>query len=91
MDWGKHNSARLGRIEKYNNDQQIEDKEVWLAVKQYYKELEQFAMDKKEKEKAIMDRLVAYYNAASGAKAEELRKRAEEIVRSIEEGQVLNN
>jgi len=37
-----------------------------------------------------MDRLVAYYNAASGAKAEEIRKRAEELENSIEEGQVLN-
>lgn len=37
-----------------------------------------------------MDRLVEYYNAASGAKAEEDRKRAEEVIRSIDEGQVLN-
>ena len=38
-----------------------------------------------------MDRLVAYYNAASGAKAEEIRKREEEAFRSIEEGQTLNS
>lgn len=34
-----------------------------------------------------MDRLIAYYNAASGAKADEIRKRAEEIEMSIEMGQ----
>jgi hypothetical protein len=38
-----------------------------------------------------MDRLVAYYNAASGAKADEDRKRAEEVLRLIEEGQVMNH
>jgi len=43
-------------------------------------------LDKKEKEKVLTDRLVAYYNAASGAKAEEMRKRAELMIKSIEDG-----
>ena len=90
MDWDKHNDLRAARIHKYNEDQKINDKEVWAEVKRYYKEIEQYALDKKEREKEIMDRLVAYYNAASGAKADELRKRAEAIIASIEEGQVKN-
>ena len=90
MDWGKQNDARTGRIQKYNDNLAIDDKEVWHEVKRYYKELEEYAHDKKDKEKALTDRLVAYYNAASGAKAEEIRKRAEEHFRSIEDGQVLN-
>ena len=59
-------------------------------MKQYYRDIEQYDKDKKEKEKVIMDRLAAYYNAASGQKAEENRKRAEAMMKSIEEGQVLN-
>lgn len=37
-----------------------------------------------------MDRLYAYYNAASGQRAEEIRKRIEAMIKSIEEGQVKN-
>ena len=38
-----------------------------------------------------MDRLAAYYDAVSGKKAEEDKKRIDSIIRSIEEGQVLNH
>lgn len=62
------------------------EQDVWREVKKYYKDIEKFALDKKDKEAAIMERLVAYYNAASGAKAEEMRKRAEAMIKSIEEG-----
>ena len=61
-----------------------------MAVKQYYKDIDQYDLDKKAREKEIMDRLVARYNEAEGEKAEELRKRAEKYLKSIEDGQVLN-
>lgn len=38
----------------------------------------------------IMDRLTEYYNAASGEKAEEIRKRTEAMLLSIQQGQQLN-
>ena len=75
---------------KYNDCLKQDEKEVWLEVKQYYRDIAKFDQDKKDKEKAIMDRLAAYYNAASGQKAEEMRKRFEAMMRSIEEGQILN-
>lgn len=37
-----------------------------------------------------MDRLAAYYDAASGKKAEEEKKRADAVIKGIDEGQVLN-
>lgn len=37
-----------------------------------------------------MDRLIARYNEAEGEKAEELTKRAEKQIKSIEDGQILN-
>ena len=37
-----------------------------------------------------MDRLTEYYNAASGEKAEEIRKRTEAMLLSIQQGQQLN-
>lgn len=37
-----------------------------------------------------MDNLVAYYDAASGAKAEEIRKREEMRLKLIEDGQEEN-
>jgi len=37
-----------------------------------------------------MDRLAAYYDAASGKKADEEKKRADAVIKAIERGQVLN-
>lgn len=89
-EYAKKNDTREARIKKYNDDVNFYKNEVWQDVKQYYRDIEQYDKDKKEKEKVIMDRLAAYYNAASGQKAEEMRKRAEAIMKSVEEGQVLN-
>ena len=72
----KKNDRRRERIDKYNSKIAEVEGDTWRNVKQYYREVEQFDLDKKEREKLIMDRLAAYYNAASGQKAEEIRKRA---------------
>lgn len=88
--WDKRNEARYTKIAAYETNLKHNAQEVWVGVKQYYKDVEKFDLDKKEKEKATADKLAAYYNAASGAKAEEERKRAEAVLKSIEDGQVLN-
>lgn len=90
MKHDKRNDLREVRINNYNNNRRLDEKEVWQEVKQYYRDIDKFDKDKKAKAQAIMDKLVAYYNAASGAKGEEMRKRAEAIQKSLDEGQVLN-
>ena len=38
--WGRHNEARATRIANYNLGLKEEDKEIWLKVKQYYRDIE---------------------------------------------------
>ena len=88
--WEKRNEARYTKKAAIETEQRHQAQEVWTGVKKYYREVEQFDLDKKAREKAIADRLAAYYNAASGAKADEDRKRIEAAAKAIEDGQTLN-
>lgn len=45
---------------------------------------------KKEREREIYNKLMEYYDAASGTKAEEMLKKAQAFVASIEEAHVKN-
>lgn len=40
MEWDKHNDKRMTKLANYDNNQKIEATEVWIKVKQYYKDLE---------------------------------------------------
>lgn len=88
--WDKRNEARYAKKCAIETEQKHQAQEVWSGVRRYYKEVEQFDLDKKEREKAIADRLAAYYNAASGAKADEDRKRIEAALKALEDGQTMN-
>jgi hypothetical protein len=72
------------RIERQRTEKRNYNQEAVQLMREHWKETAQFLQSKKDKEREIYNRLLEYYDANSGAKADELRRKAAAFVAELE-------